>query len=271
MESYTVEQVEFLRQRADITYEEALDVLRRCNGDLTRCLVDLERRGLIRKERGKTYHAQKSAHAARAHASRNASFQEGSSLGSMLKKVMSMRLVVTKNARTYVDLSIVYLALAALCAPHLMLFTVIAMFVMGLKIRVESGDGKNVGNDQFYDTVDKVADNIKSTVGNFARATRESSEKTRRADVEKNTPYYTEKQPEPDAERQTVYAQPAAQTAPPQTEAHQADVCEADIPDVTPYEEFTGQESAEKAEETEADENELTIGHDCLLYTSRCV
>ena len=49
MERYTVEQVEFLRQRADITYEEALEVLERCNGDLTRCLVDLERRGKIRR------------------------------------------------------------------------------------------------------------------------------------------------------------------------------------------------------------------------------
>lgn len=243
MGSYTVEQVEFLRQRADITYEEALEVLERCGGDLTRCLVDLERRGKIRKNGA----AHAGTHTPRASAHAMHTAREGASLSQLLKKILRMRLVVTKESRTYVDLPIIYLALAAVCAPHLMIITVIAMFVMGLKIRLENSEGGKVGNDQFYDTVDKVADNIKSTVTSFARAAQENSEKARRADVEKNTPYQARETAEQD--EPIIYAQAA-----PEAEEEAVD-----IPDVTPYEEFTGTESApQKADAGE--ENEIIIG-----------
>ena len=110
MGSYTVEQVEFLRQRADISYEEALEVLERCNGDLTRCLVDLERRGLIRKSKGdKTSRASGITRTPYSSAHRSGAYQEGSSLGALLKKLVNMRLVVTKEQRTYVDLPVIYL------------------------------------------------------------------------------------------------------------------------------------------------------------------
>lgn len=263
MGSYTVEQVEFLRQRADITYEEALEVLERCGGDLTRCLVDLERRGKIRKTGArtapKTAKTRTSAHAG--------SYQEGSSLSSLLKKILRMRLVVTKESRTYVDLPVMYLALAVICAPHLMLFTVIAMFVMGLKIRVENGAGAKVGNEQFYDTVDKVADNIKTTVTNFARAAQENTQKAHRQDVENHTPYHAQPQNET-----IVYAQPAAQEEAAEETAQEAESeadheaePEIDIPDVTPYEAFTGMEvpeadGMEKDGNDENGENEIIIG-----------
>lgn len=253
MGSYTVEQVEFLRQRADITYEEALEVLERCNGDLTRCLVDLERRGLIRKGRtegaGRANSTQSRTRTANTHA-RNAS---GATLGSMLKKLAHMRLVVAKEKRTYVDLPVIYLILAVLFAPHLMIATVIAMFVMGLKIRLDSGDGTNVGNDEFYDIVDKAADNIKTTVTSFARAAREGSEKTHRENVEKHTPYAAtadQENYEEQVNTAKAYEQPAPQTVPPQ-----ADAPDVEIPNVTRYEDFTGTETAD-----DGDENEFTIG-----------
>ena len=247
MGSYTVEQVEFLRQRADITYEEALEVLERCNGDLTRCLVDLERRGLIRK--GKAHAAPR---AAQTESRRSGAYREGSSLGGLLKKLVSMRLVVTKEARIYVDLPVLYLLLAVLCAPHLMIITVVAMFVFGLKIRVETGAGTKVGNDQFYDTVDKVADNIKTTVNNFARAAQDGAEKARRQDVEKHTPYAV--QPEADQPER----QPEAERQP---EVQSEPEVQVDIPEVTPYEEFTGTpEAPSTPDKPDEEENEFTIG-----------
>ena len=258
MGSYTVEQVEFLRQRADISYEEALEVLERCNGDLTRCLVDLERRGLIRKSKGdKTSRASSTTRTPYSSVHRSGAYQEGSSLGALLKKLVNMRLVVTREQRTYVDLPVIYLAIAAIFAPHLMLVTVIAMFVFGLKIRIETGEGAKVGNDQFYDTVDKVADNIKNTVNNFARAAQEGSEQARRQDVEKHTPYA--------AQQDAASAQ--SETVPPQQAAPEEEP-DVDIPEVTPFEQFTGAQIEPQTEprtepavsSQDGEENEFTIG-----------
>ena len=256
MGSYTVEQVEFLRQRADITYEEALEVLERCGGDLTRCLVDLERRGKIRKNGAAqpyTAHTQRS-YTRRESRRENVSF----SLSGLIKKLMRMHLVVTKQSSKEadkvdicLDLPVLFMIFVALFAPHLVLISVILMFVFGMKIRVENNDGEKIGNDQFYDTVDKVADNIKTTVTNFARSAQESVEKARRADVEKNTPYAAQSQ---EASEPVVYAQPTVQEEKTETEP------EIDIPEVTPYEEFTGTESTDEVKKEPGEENEITIG-----------
>lgn len=243
MGSYTVEQVEFLRQRADITYEETLEVLERCNGNLTRCLVDLERRGLIRRDAGQRPDRARADFQTQNVGSRRADACEAESAwGGLLRKLMNMRLVVAKDARTYVDLPVWYLAIAALCAPHLMIFTVAGMFVFGLKIRVETGrDAKN-GNDRFYNTVDKVADDIRNAVNHFARAAQEGTEKARRGDAENRTTCAPQDVPEEDAA-------PAGES-----------MSDADIPEVTPYEEFDGTEMTDSAPTHDEDENEVIIG-----------
>lgn len=263
MGSYTVEQVEFLRQRADITYEEALEVLERCNGDLTRCLVDLERRGKIRKTGANA--APKTARANTTY--RRAGAQEGSSLSALIKKLVRMHLVVTKENNkngqkttdTCLDLPVLFLIIVALCAPHLALICVVLMFVFGMKIRVENNEGEKVGNEQFYSTVDKVADNIKNTVSNFAHAAQANTAKARRADVENHTPYQAQ-------EENVVYAQPAEETVEepeaPIEETAEPEI-DVDIPEVTPYEAFDGTQCAPENEppaDTEGEENEITIG-----------
>ena len=248
MGSYTIEQVEFLRQRADITYEEALEVLERCGGDLTRCLVDLERRGKIRKNtsgKSNATHAHQFSARNEAQQDKDVSF----SFSGLIKKLMKMNLVVTRKSNKEdnkvdicLNLPVLFLILVALCAPHLAVICVVLMFVLGMKIRVENNDGEKVGDEKFYDTVDKVADNIKTTVTHFARAAQENADKARQADVENHTPYTAQTQ---EAAESVV----TAQTEP-----------EVDIPQVTPYEEFTGTEIADEVKEEQGEENEITIG-----------
>lgn len=42
--------IDYLRERADITYEEAIECLRRNDGDVLRALIELERRGCVRPQ-----------------------------------------------------------------------------------------------------------------------------------------------------------------------------------------------------------------------------
>ena len=51
----TLEQVERLQQRADISYEEARTLLEQCGGNLLDALILLERQGRTKREMGGTY------------------------------------------------------------------------------------------------------------------------------------------------------------------------------------------------------------------------
>ena len=59
MAQYTIEDIEILRHKSGISYEEAVNLLEYHNGSLARALVDLEKNGRIRESRGGAYGAPK--------------------------------------------------------------------------------------------------------------------------------------------------------------------------------------------------------------------
>ena len=48
MERYTIQDIEFIRRKSGISYQEAVALLDYHNGNVTRALVDLERNGRIK-------------------------------------------------------------------------------------------------------------------------------------------------------------------------------------------------------------------------------
>ena len=50
MERYTIQDIEFIRRKSGISYQEAVALLDYHNGNVTRALVDLERNGRIKPE-----------------------------------------------------------------------------------------------------------------------------------------------------------------------------------------------------------------------------
>ncbi len=60
----TLEQVERLREKSGLSYEEARDLLERCHGDLLDALIELERQGRLRPGGGGTYSTRPGAHPA---------------------------------------------------------------------------------------------------------------------------------------------------------------------------------------------------------------
>ena len=47
MESYTIEDIEVIRQKSNLSYQEAVALLDYHNGNLARALIDLERNGRL--------------------------------------------------------------------------------------------------------------------------------------------------------------------------------------------------------------------------------
>ena len=50
MAKYTIEDIEILRQKSGISYEEAVNLLEYHNGSLARALVDLEKNGRLKSD-----------------------------------------------------------------------------------------------------------------------------------------------------------------------------------------------------------------------------
>lgn len=175
MAKYTVEQIDYLREKATISYEEAMETLERFDGDLARCLVDLERRGRIKPatrkpgyEGGQHYRYEyRNEQAYRDDRQRGKAFVLD---GESLKGTLFSRVVVRKGDTVIANLSVAFLIFAACMAPHLMITAVLLMFLMGYRVKWERKQEKPHAANDLYAFVDKTAASIRRTADSFAQA-----------------------------------------------------------------------------------------------------
>ncbi len=152
MAQYTIEDIEILRQKSGISYEEAVNLLEYHNGSLARALVDMEKNGRIKKD-GST--ASTSAH-------------KGSSFGRRSKGVLTtlyrFRIKVSKGEVGIVNLSAIYLILVTVFAPWVAILSLIASLLLGYRIHV---DRSSTEFDSFDDVIRNAGSNVKRTVASF--------------------------------------------------------------------------------------------------------
>ena len=189
MAKHSVEQIDYLREKASITYEEALETLERFEGDLARCLVDLERRGRIkppRKSGGAGSHYRFEF--------RNDQNAKGYDRGhdrqyerdygrqprgkafvldhESVKQTLFSRIVVRKDNDVVADLPVAFLLFAVFMAPHLMFASLILIFLLGYRVKWERKQEKPDRASDIFAFVDKTAEHIRRTADSFARAVR---------------------------------------------------------------------------------------------------
>ena len=179
MAKYTVEQIDYLREKASVTYEEALETLERFEGDLARCLVDLERRGRIKPPRkpagaGSHYryeyrHDQnaKSYNHGYAQPPRGRAFVLDHE---SIKQTLFSHVVVKKGDRVVADLPVAFLIFAVFMAPHLMFSALLLIFLLGYRVKWERKQEKPDRANDIFAFVDKTAEHIRRTADSFARA-----------------------------------------------------------------------------------------------------
>ncbi|MDR3050789.1 MAG: hypothetical protein LBU67_03605 [Oscillospiraceae bacterium] len=198
MGKFTVEQIDYLREKANVSYEEAMEVLERYDGDLARCLVDLERRGLLRPQGrrgpGPEGRGHFNLHDGRGHfnpfwgatqgchrqyhqedyGSENDRDRPKAFVLDMggLKDALFSHVVVRKAEKVVADLPLIYLIAAACLGPHLVFLSVLLIFLMGYRIKWEKRAQTKSRADDLYAFVDKTAENIRRTAGNFVEAVR---------------------------------------------------------------------------------------------------
>ena len=103
MERYTIEDIELIRRKSGISYQEAVALLDYHNGNVARALVDLERNGRIKPEG-----AQRASEKSQA---RKTGFSN------LMTRLYQCRLKIKKGNITIANLSLLFSVVALIISP----------------------------------------------------------------------------------------------------------------------------------------------------------
>lgn len=147
MAKYTIEDIEILRKKSGISYEEAVNLLEYHNGSLARSLVDLEKNGRLKQEKTPTTHK---------------------GLRKGFDFLYRMRLIVTRREMTILNLSALFMIVALIFAPHLCIFGLIVALVLGYHVTIKR-NSPDFAADSLEDIVHNAARNVQESVKSFTQ------------------------------------------------------------------------------------------------------
>lgn len=143
--SISFEKIEELRKRANISYEEARELLEKHHGDIVEALIELEKNKRIRTNSDGA-----------------SSFFER--LKRLLIKGNRTKFIVTHRGETIVNVPVNYLILALLFSIHFMLFSLIIIFITGCKMTIKRPEGSLLDVD---DAIVDVSERVKRAARSF--------------------------------------------------------------------------------------------------------
>lgn len=159
MAQYTIEDIEILRQKSGISYEEAVNLLDYHNGSLARALVDLEKNGRLHNKK------------------EPASSHKG--VKGVFNFLYRLRLKVKKEDVTVVNLSSLFLLLVLATAPHICVIGLIVSLVLGYRISIDR-DSRDFAEDSFDKMLKNAKNNVQNTVNSFAQQFSQGKEEEKR-------------------------------------------------------------------------------------------
>lgn len=154
MERYTIEDIELIRRKSGISYQEAVALLDYHNGNVARALVDLERNGRIKPEG-----AQRASEKSQA---RKTGFSN------LMTRLYQCRLKIKKGNITIANLSLLFSVVALIISPHLVILGIILCLILGYHITFVKRDA-DFAAENLERMVKNAAQNVKSSVGDIAR------------------------------------------------------------------------------------------------------
>lgn len=146
MAKYTIEDIEILRAKSGISYEEAVHLLEYHNGSLARALVDLEKNGRLKNEGSKP--------------------EKG--FRGIIDFLFHLRVLIKKDKTVIVNISSLFVVVLLLFAAHICVIGLIASLLLGYKISIEK-DSEAFADDHVDDMIKKAKNSVQSTVDHFTK------------------------------------------------------------------------------------------------------
>ena len=195
MASYTIEDIELIRRKSGISYQEAVALLDYHNGNVARALVDLERNGRIKPESSQTTYT--------------AANDNKKGFMNFMTKLYQFRLKVKKGSITILNLSLLFSILSLIISPHLVVIGAIMMLVLGYHVSFDKRD-PDFASDNLERMVRNAGENVKDAVGDFTRGFEDAF-----SDKASQTAKAPEEPAAPEPDRSYYTSNPAAVKQPP--------------------------------------------------------
>ncbi len=192
MAAYTIEDIELIRRKSGISYQEAVALLDYHNGNVARALVDLERNGRIKPGGGASERKQtEQKHTASSGQSGKGGKSTWQSLLDLLSGAYRARIKVRKDDTPILNFSLLFSLLCVLISPHTVIVGAIVCLVLGYKFSFVKRDPAFAG-ENLERMVRSAADNVRASVSDFAKGFQEGNDAPRAdaADKEQPRSYY---------------------------------------------------------------------------------
>ncbi len=179
MEPYTIEDIELLRQKSGISYQEAVALLDYHNGSVAHALIDLEKHNKLKedntkKEGNRTMNGENKANDAKSKAL------------NILQKVYRSRVKIRKGDTPILNVSVLFAGLSLILAPHVTIIGVIASMILGYQFSFTSMDPE-FSSENLEKMVKNAAQNAKSSVSSVVHTiSAETQEWQKKANASRN-------------------------------------------------------------------------------------
>ena len=154
MANYTIDDLEILRKKSGITYEEAVNLLEYHNGSLSRSLIDLEKNGRLKEEGPQT---------------RAADGGKQTGLKKLFNTLFRIRFMVKHQGMVVANLSCLFMIATVMLAPHLAVGGLIVSLILNYRISIERNHPAFV-SDTFDSMLETAKTNVQNTMQNFSRS-----------------------------------------------------------------------------------------------------
>ena len=124
--NYSIEDVETLRAKAGISYEEAVSLLDKYDGDLARALIELEKRGQMNPKTEAKFSAEEIT----------------AWLKKMWHKGMNTRVVIERKGELLLNLPVLFLILMLILGPYAVVVAAVLMLVTGCSVSLRGENKK---------------------------------------------------------------------------------------------------------------------------------
>ncbi len=163
----TLEQVDKLREKADVSYDEAKAALEAANGDILEALINLEKQGKVVPPEGGGYYSSTGSKAdSKGKSQRTSEHNYSESFGDLLRKFGRFcakivhkgninSLEVLKDGEVKTSFSITVLVLLAACLFWVTIPLLIIGLFLGYRYRFQ---GPDLGRDSVNNAMDSAAD-----------------------------------------------------------------------------------------------------------------
>ena len=163
MEPYTIEDIELLRQKSGLSYQEAVAMLDYHNGSVARALIDLEKHGRLKntddEQKEGTKHMEGTV--------KKGETKEKAL--NLLQKLYRCRVKIRKGDTNVFNVSVLFAGLCLLLAPHMTIAGVIISMILGYQFSFTKMD-PDFETESLEKMVKNAAQNAKSSVSSVVQS-----------------------------------------------------------------------------------------------------